>query len=622
MIKRIGKVLLLAATLLSGSCAVAQVLIPAPQEMTVKNDRKMVLKSTQEQIDTRLDLPDEGYLLDIRGQQAVLKARTSQGLVWARQTLAQLKDEQGRVPQVSIRDWPVYPIRGFMHDTGRNFRPVEMLKKDLDLFSFYKLNVFHWHLTDRPAWRIESHAYPQLNDPKNHRQGRDEGLFYTYDDIREVIRYARERGIMIIPEIDMPGHSNYFPATFGFEMASPQGMEVLGTCLKEFFREIPREDCPYIHIGSDEVHVNDPKGFMAFCEGLVLADGRIPVAWDPGLPASPQTVGQIWSGAIGTQIAREGYSRPFIDSYQGYLNIGNPIYNTTRQLLHRYCSGQTGSEALGSILCLWNDIRIDDQSLLMQHNSSPGTLVAFAERIWHGGDGVDVDEEDLLPERGTPIMERIVEFEQRLAFHRDRFLRDWNMRWVANSMLNWRVTLPERRGTNPEQMKWVDVRGGVMDLMALCKKHGIEVQRTMDAWAETRIWAERDTVMTAMVGFEAPARSNRVSNGIGDQGHFEADGRVFVNGTEVFPAEPWKEPGKYQYRFNTWHTIENEIPYTEEQLFWMRSPAVVPLKAGWNTVRLYCPRLFELNHWCVTFMPVTVSEDNHLSEAKGFRYGD
>ena len=211
--------------------AYAQQLVPAPKEMKIIGTEKVSVKTVDAKVDARLRLPDEGYTLDIKGSTAVLRAKTARGLVWARATLRQLEDADGRVPRVRIQDYPAFPIRGFMHDTGRNFRPVELLKKELDLFSFYKLNVFHWHLTDNPAWRIECKAYPQLNDPQYQRKGRDEGKFYTYDEIREVIAYAKERGVTIVPEIDMPGHSKFFDTTFGCSMASPKGREVLKVCL-------------------------------------------------------------------------------------------------------------------------------------------------------------------------------------------------------------------------------------------------------------------------------------------------------------------------------------------------------------------------------------------------------
>ena len=177
----------------------AQQLIPMPREMRCDTTRRLRVTAVDAKVNTSLPLPAEGYTLDISGSKATLRARDSRGLVWARATLRQLEGADGLYPKVSIRDWPAFPIRGFMHDVGRNFRSVEMLKRELDLFSQYKLNAFHWHLTDNPAWRIECKAYPQLNDPRFQRKGRDEGKFYTYDEIRDVIAYARQRGITVIP---------------------------------------------------------------------------------------------------------------------------------------------------------------------------------------------------------------------------------------------------------------------------------------------------------------------------------------------------------------------------------------------------------------------------------------
>ena len=251
---------LLLSLLLSYQYLSAQNLIPAPKEIKYLSDKVVRLKSTDSKVIPSDGIPNEQYTLKTKGGKAIIIAQSEQAAVWGAATLRQLTNEEGYVPEVEITDYPAFPIRGFIHDTGRNFREVELLKRDIDLMSAYKLNVFHWHLTDNPAWRIECKVYPQLNDAKYQTKGRDEGRFYSYDEIRDVIAYAKQRGIMIIPEIDMPGHSKYFKTTFGFEMATEQGMAVLKKCLNEFFAEIPKEDCPYIHIGSDEVKVADPEG--------------------------------------------------------------------------------------------------------------------------------------------------------------------------------------------------------------------------------------------------------------------------------------------------------------------------------------------------------------------------
>lgn len=592
-------------------------LIPAPKQMTVNNSRTINLRGFKEILDTTLNLPEEGYKLEISGRKAVLKARSRQGLIYARATLAQLAGLEPtemmndaafnnvRIPDVSILDWSSFPIRGFMHDTGRNFREVETLKKELDLFAFYKINIFHWHLTDNPAWRIECHAYPQLNDPQYQRKGRDEGRFYTYDQIREVIAYAKERGIMIIPEIDMPGHSQYFNKTFGFGMATPQGMEVLEVCLKEFMQEIPAEDCPYIHIGSDEVQIASPKEFMTFCEEIVREGGRTPMAWFPGLPSAEGTVSQIWTEKASEIIDSEFQSK-YLDSYMGYLNLSCPILNTADIFRHQLCNvNESNGKALGGILCLWNDVRVDDKSRIFPHNGMPEGLLSFAESSWTGG-----------PERSW---EDYIGFERKLIHHRDVHLTEWPMRWVANGHIPWKITVSDNNGDTLIESS--ERYGGCVDLNKFCKENGISAgNERIEALLTTEIYAEKDTVITAWIGFDSPARSNRQSDGIGEQGRWELSARVFVGDTEIFPAGEWKEPGRYRYHYNTWHKEPNELPYTDEQFFWTRDPAHIPLKAGWNSIRLYCPRVFNANIWIAAFIPVSAETDGFISEAHGLRY--
>lgn len=612
---------LLLSLLLSYQYLSAQNLIPAPKEIKYLSDKVVRLKSTESKVIPSDGIPNEQYTLKTKGGRAIIIAQSEQAAVWGATTLRQLTNEEGYVPEVEITDYPAFPIRGFMHDTGRNFREVELLKRDIDLMSAYKLNVFHWHLTDNPAWRIECKVYPQLNDAKYQTKGRDEGRFYSYDEIRDVIAYAKQRGIMIIPEIDMPGHSKYFKTTFGFEMATEQGMAVLEKCLKEFFAEIPKEDCPYIHIGSDEVKVADPEGFMRFCEGLVKEAGRTPIAWDPGLPPAEGTIGQIWYASIGETLKKEPYPRRYIDSYMGYLNNSCPIINTSRNFIHHACTSNGANEmARGGILCLWNDVNVDDPEKLLPHNGMPEGMLAFAERFWVGGEGYSLESEDLIPSPDSDAHKDLVEFEQRLSYHRDNHLKEYNIRWVANASLPWQVTIPATKGTPIEQMKWTKAWGGAIDLHAICKVNGVKIETEMEAWLKTDIYATRDTVITAMVGFESPSRANRISNGIGKQGLWEADGRLIVNGIDIYPSKEWNEPGKYNYHYNTWHKPENEEPYTDEQLFWTREPAYIPLKAGWNTIMLYAPRLFNINNWVAAFIPVEVDKDGRLHEVEGIKF--
>lgn len=622
MNRRVILICLLLSLLFYGYVASAQNLIPTPKEMRYLSDKLVKLKSVNVKVVPIDGASTEQYTLKTRHGKAVIIAQSKQAESWGMATLRQLTNKDGYIPEVEITDYPAFPIRGFMHDTGRNFREVELLKQDIDLMSAYKLNVFHWHLTDNPAWRIECKVYPQLNDAQYQTKGRDEGRFYTYDEIRDVITYARERGIMIIPEIDMPGHSKYFKTTFGFEMATEQGMAVLEKCLKEFFAEIPREDCPYIHIGSDEVKVQDPEGFMRFCEGVVKEAGRTPIAWDPGLPPSEGTMGQIWYASIGETLKREPYPRKYIDSYMGYLNNSCPIINTSRYFLHHACTFNEANKDLaqGGILCLWNDVNVNDMAKLLPHNGMPEGLLAFAERFWVGGEGYDLESEDLVPSPESSAHQDLLEFEQRMSYHRDNLLEGYDVRWVANASQPWSVSIPAPKGTPVQQMQWTRAWGGAIDLHAICAVNGVNLQPEMEAWLKTEIYVRQDTIIEAMVGFESPSRANRISNGIGQQGRWEAEGRLIVNGVDVYPAQEWNEPGKYRYWYNTWHKPENEEPYTDEQLFWTRKPAKIALKAGWNTIMLYAPRHFNINNWVAAFIPVEVDEQGHLHEAKGLKF--
>src|SRR5215831_16484346 len=146
---------------------------------------------------------NESYWLEVSTRQAILNAPTAVGIIRGLETFIQLldRDQTGYfIPSVSIQDKPRFPWRGLLVDVARHFEPPEVMKRTLDGMAAVKLNVLHWHLTDDQGFRVESHRYPELA-----RMGSD-GLYYTQDQIREIISYARDRGIRVVPEFDMPGH--------------------------------------------------------------------------------------------------------------------------------------------------------------------------------------------------------------------------------------------------------------------------------------------------------------------------------------------------------------------------------------------------------------------------------
>lgn len=550
-------------------------IIPAPKIIQLQDDRmhpiKDIIVSGSTQNLQYLHNKDE-YFLKIEKGNVYIEGNE----IWARQTLTQLADNEGYVPDIHIHDWSEYPFRGFMHDTGRNFQTIEMLKETIDLMSLYKINYFHWHLTDYPAWRIECKVYPQLNDPQYQRPGRDCGKYYTYDEIRDLIAYAKERGITVMPEIDMPGHSAYFKNAFGFTMDSEDGKKILEKCIAEFCDEIPASMCPYLHIGSDEVYIDDPKGFMQFTEGLCKKYGRIAMAWDPGLPSDSTTIRQIWNTAAGSNAASTKKGGRYVDSFMGYLNYYDPIYFTNKVFLHTACAQEIPdtTNALGGILCLWNDVRVVDKTRIALHNGMINGMMVFAERFWNAGKG---------------SWEELIAFEDKMSFHKNTLLKNHDIRWYPNAKTIWKIKINES--------DTLLAYGGAIDLDDLSAQNSIVINDTTSAWAFTEIHSDHDTCVKAWVGFEAAARSNRISAGIAEQGKWENGGRFFVNDNEISPSQKWNEPGKYKYHYNTWAKPEEELPYTDEQFYWMREPVIIPLKQGRNEIKMYIPKTFKGQRW-------------------------
>src|SRR5437016_12682647 len=147
---------------------------------------------------------NESYTLEINDKQARLAAPTVVGALRGLETFLQLLegDRDGYyLPAIKIQDQPRFPWRGLLIDVGRHFEPMEVLKRNLDAMAAVKLNVFHWHLTEDQGFRVESKKFPKL-----HQLGSD-GNYYTQDQIREIVAYARDRGIRVVPEFDIPGHS-------------------------------------------------------------------------------------------------------------------------------------------------------------------------------------------------------------------------------------------------------------------------------------------------------------------------------------------------------------------------------------------------------------------------------
>lgn len=235
------------------------------------------------------DLPvnDEGYLLEVTDKGIDIQAKTPQGAFYGMQTIMQLlpaeiesgttvKNIAWNIPFVKVKDEPRFPYRGQHSDGCRHFVQFEDLKKQIDVLAMFKMNKFHWHLTDDQGWRLESKKYPKLNTISTTRvegEGNEYGpFFYTQDQVRELVAYAKERFIEVIPEIELPGHAvaalaayPEYSCTGGpFEVRNLVGISRDIFCAGneksfDFLTDIIEEAIPlfesdYFHIGGDEAH--------------------------------------------------------------------------------------------------------------------------------------------------------------------------------------------------------------------------------------------------------------------------------------------------------------------------------------------------------------------------------
>jgi hexosaminidase len=372
---------------------------------------------------------DESYKLEITDKQARLVAPTVVGALRGLETFLQLvqSDRDGfYVPAVKIDDRPRFAWRGLLIDIGRHYHPPEVLKRNLDAMAAVKLNVFHWHITEDQGFRIESKKYPKL-----HQMGSD-GLYYTQDQVREIIAYAADRGIRVMPEFDIPGHSTSWlvghpelgsaPGPYKIERGAgvfepaldptrEQTYKFLDGFLGEMAALFPDA---YMHIGGDENEgkqwdrnpqiqsfmkakgIKDNHALQAYFNQQVLKIlqkyGKKMIGWEEILhPDVPQdAVIHSWRGPASlAEAARKGYNGILSAGY--YIDL---IFPTSQHYAADPLppdSPLTAEEAkriLGGEATMWSEWVSPDT---IDSRIWPRTA-AIAERLWSPRTVTDVDD--------------------------------------------------------------------------------------------------------------------------------------------------------------------------------------------------------------------------------------
>lgn len=305
-----------------------------------------------------VSMPEEGYQLEVGNEKITITAKSASGIFWGIQTLAQIlptvdgrdfgPNPQFKLAAGSIEDYPEYGYRGMMLDVARHFFPVSEVKHLIDQISQYKINHLHLHLSDDQGWRIEIKSWPLLTEIGGSTQvGGESGGFYTQEDYQEIVRYAQERHMTIVPEIDMPGHTNAALAAYGdlnpgikvpeegaivsektkmgvagqptpLYTGTEVGFSTLDTdkpVTYQFVEDVIREISeitpgPYFHIGGDESHVTEMEDYIPFIEkaqDLVTKYGKKTLGWDEVAHAKllPTSVAQYWAKSENAVMAIE-----------------------------------------------------------------------------------------------------------------------------------------------------------------------------------------------------------------------------------------------------------------------------------------------------------------------------
>jgi hexosaminidase len=371
---------------------------------------------------------DESYALEVTSSGAKLNAETPLGVMHGLQTFLQLVavTPQGfAAPAVTIQDKPRFPWRGLMIDSGRHFMPVEVLKRNIDGMEAVKMNVFHWHLSENQGFRVESKKFPKL-----HEMGSD-GLYYTQEQVRELIVYARDRGIRVVPEFDVPGHSTAWLVgypEFGsgpgpyqierrwgiFDPAFDPTNEKTYRFLNEFFGEMTKLfPDHFFHVGGDEVNGKEwdanPKiqafirahdlknnaGLQTYfnkkLQAIIAKHGKSMVGWDevlsPDLPHD--IVIQSWRGQASlAAAAKQGFRGILSNGY--YLDLG---WSAARHYAVDPMSGPAATlspeeqlRILGGESCMWSEyVNVSNvDSRIWPRNA------VIAERLWSPQSVTDV----------------------------------------------------------------------------------------------------------------------------------------------------------------------------------------------------------------------------------------
>ena len=537
----------------------------------------------------------EAYRLSVSNKRIKIEAVTEQGVYWAMQTLRQLERKKGKRSSVAgceIVDWPAFRIRGFMQDVGRSYISMEELKREIEILSRFKINVFHWHLTENQAWRLESKIFPMLNDSVN--TIRMPGKYYTLEEARDLVDFCKKHQVLLIPEIDMPGHSAAFVRAFRHDMQSPEGMKILKLLLDEVCETF---DVPYLHIGTDEVEFTNPH-FVPEIVAYVRSKGKKVISWNPGWHYKP---GEIDMTHLWSYRGKAQPGIPAIDSKFHYLNHFDVFGDIVALYNSRIYDQAEGSEDIaGTILALWHDRLIDNEWNLVIENGLYPNMLAIAERAWRGGgteyfDGLGT----ILPPEDTEAFKEFADFDKRMLWHKEHTFKGYPFAYVKQTNVKWNITDAFPNGGDmdkvfPPEQELKDIYHyngntyGVRQAIGagiylrhvwgdMVPAFYADPKENHTAYAYTWVYSPKDQEVGLWAEFQNYSRSEMDLAPLPDKWDYKGS-RIWINDREILPPV-----------WTATHKVKSyEVPLGNENCVG-RVPLAVHLNKGWNKVFLKLP---------------------------------
>ena len=479
-----------------------------------------------------------------------------------------------------------------MQDVGRSYISMEELKREIEILSRFKINVFHWHLTENQAWRLESKIFPMLNDSVN--TIRMPGKYYTLEEARELVDFCKKHQVLLIPEVDMPGHSAAFIRAFRHDMQSPEGMKILKLLLEEVCETF---DVPYLHIGTDEVEFTNPD-FVPEMVAFVRSKGKKVISWNPGWHYKP---GEIDMTHLWSYRGKAQPGIPAIDSKFHYVNHFDTFADIVALYNSRIYNQTEGSDDIaGTILALWHDRLVDNERNMVLENGLYPNALAIAERAWRGGgseyfDGLGT----MFPAEDTNEFKEFVDFEKRMLWHKEHTFQGYPFGYVKQTNVKWNITDAFPNGGDmdkvfPPEQELKDtyqydgntygVRQAIGAGIYLRHVWGTFVpgfyadpKEDHTAYAYTWVYSPKDQEVGLWAEFQNYSRSEMDLAPLPGKWDYKGS-RIWINDREVMPPV-WTATHKVK---------SNEIPLGNENCV-ARPPLPVHLNKGWNKVFLKLP---------------------------------